>query len=265
MRNLASRQWRRQGSTGWWLLVALLIYLVFAFYTISIDWETLLSGNVRAAAFLSGFLQPDFSERGAAILKGVLDSLAMALTATVVGAVLAIPLALGAAHNIAPWPIFYLCRGFIGLSRAFPEIIIAIFFVAMLGFGTLAGFATLVFATLGFHGKLLAEAIEEIDPAPLEALKSAGANFWQMLHYAVQPQILPRFLGLSWYRLDINFRESAIIGIVGAGGIGATLNTALSRYEYETAAAILLVIIGLVFLAELASGWVRRRVQDAPV
>lgn len=263
--NPAPRQWRAKGAAGRWLLGGLIAYLVFAFYSVSIDWQALFSGNSRAVAFLSGFLQPDFSERGAAILKGVLDSLAMALTATVVGAILAIPLALGAAHNLAPWPIFYLCRGFIGVSRAFPEIIIAIFFVAMLGFGTLAGFATLVFATLGFHGKLLAEAIEEIDPAPLEALKAAGAGFWQMLHYAVQPQILPRFLGLSWYRLDINFRESAIIGIVGAGGIGTTLNTALSRYEYQTAAAILLVIIGLVFLAELASGWLRLQVQNAAV
>ena len=131
----------------------------------------------------------------------------------------------------------------------------------MIGFGPLAGALTLAFATIGFLGKLLAEDIEDIDPKPLEAIRATGGSWFQSMAYGVVPQIAPRFVGLSVYRLDINFRESSVIGIVGAGGIGAALNTAISRYEYDVTAAILIVIVGLVFIAEYASGIIRKRVQ----
>lgn len=258
------KPWRRQRwPWGWLFIVLALLYAVVAFVSIGVDWQRVSAGSARALALLQGFFSPDFGSRAEAIISGILDSLAMALTATVVGVVLSIPVALGAAHNLAPWPIFYFCRGFIVLARAFPEIILAIFFVVMVGFGSLAGFLTLVLATMGFMAKLLAEALEEIDPAPVEALKAVGAPFLAWVHFAVQPQVLPRFWGLSLYRLDINFRESAIIGLVGAGGIGATLNTSLSRYEYATAAAILLIIIVLVFLAEVFSNVLRERIHHA--
>ena len=100
----------------------------------------------------------------------------------------------------------------------------------LFGFGPFAGFVTLSFATIGFYGKLLAEDIEDMDPVQAEAVRATGAGWFQWLNYAVQPQVLPRMIGLGLYRLDINFRESAVVGIVGAGGIGATLNTAFDRY-----------------------------------
>ena len=142
-----------------------------------------------------------------------------------------------------------------------PLKVIAIFLVAMFGFGPFAGFLTLVFATIGFLAKLLAEDIEEIDETQAEAIRATGASWWQLVNYAVQPQVMPRLIGLSLYRLDINFRESAVIGIVGAGGIGATLNTAIDRYEYDSAGGILLIIIGIVMLAEYGSGFIRKRIQ----
>jgi phosphonate transport system permease protein len=174
---------------------------------------------------------------------------------------LSIPVAVGAARNLAPSSIYFICRGFIALSRTLNEIIVAIFLVAMFGFGPFAGFLTLTFATIGFMAKLLAEDIEEIEPAQLEALRATGASPMQVLDYSVLSQVLPRLVGLSLYRLDINFRESAVIGIVGAGGIGATLNTAMDRYEFDSAAAVILVIIGIVLLTEYVSGWIRGRVQ----
>ena len=131
----------------------------------------------------------------------------------------------------------------------------------MFGFGPFAGFLTLAFATIGFLAKLLAEDIEDIDPGQVEAVRATGAGWWQVVNYAIQPQVMPRLIGLSLYRLDINFRESAVIGIVGAGGIGATLNTAIDRYEYDSAGAILLVIIGIVMIAEYSSSYVRKWVQ----
>jgi len=138
---------------------------------------------------------------------------------------------------------------------------LAIFFVKLFGFGPFAGLVTLSLATIGFYGKLLAEDIEDIDPASTEAVRATGAGWLQWINYGVQPQVMPRMIGLALYRLDINFRESAVVGIVGAGGIGATLDTAFNRYEFDSAAAILLIIIGIVMLAEYSSGYVRRWVQ----
>ena len=138
---------------------------------------------------------------------------------------------------------------------------LAIIFVKAVGFGPFAGALTLVVYSVGFVAKLLAERIEEIDFGQVEAMRSAGAGFLTTQVYAVLPQVMPRLIGLSMYRIDINFRESAILGLVGAGGIGATLNTAFDRYEYDTAAAILIIIIGIVMALEYLSGIIRARVQ----
>ena len=196
-----------------------------------------------------------------AIVDGVLESLWMTVTSTVAGILLSIPIALGAARNIAPRPVYYFCRAIIATSRSFQEVILAIFFVKLFGFGPFAGFVTLSVATVGFFAKLLAEDIEDMDATQAEAVKATGGSWFQWLNYGIQPQIMPRFIGLSLYRFDINFRESAIVGIVGGGGIGATLNTAFDRYEFDSVAAILLVIIAIVMFVEYTSGFVRTSVQ----
>jgi len=180
---------------------------------------------------------------------------------TVIGIAISIPVGIGAAKNIAPASVYYFCRGILAVSRSFQEIILAIFFVKLFGFGPFAGLVTLSFATIGFYGKLLAEDIEDMDPSQAEAVRATGAGWLQWLNYGVQPQVMPRMIGLGLYRFDINFRESAVVGIVGGGGIGATLNTAFDRYEFDSAAAILLIIIGIVMLVEYSSGYLRRWVQ----
>ncbi|MEX1166046.1 MAG: phosphonate ABC transporter, permease protein PhnE, partial [Hydrogenophaga sp.] len=218
-------------------------------------------GLERGWEFVLGFLQPDFSSRWDDIVIGFQESLTMTVTATALGVALSLPVAVGAARNLAPTWIYLFCRAFIALSRTLNEIIVAIFLVAMFGFGPFAGFLTLTFATIGFMAKLMAEDIEEIEASQLEALRATGAGYLQVLDFAVLSQVMPRLVGLSLYRLDINFRESAVIGIVGAGGIGATLNTAMDRYEFDSAAAIILVIIAIVMVAEYSSGWLRRRIQ----
>jgi len=179
----------------------------------------------------------------------------------VIGIGISIPVGVGAAKNIAPAPVYYFCRGVLAVSRSFQEIILAIFFVKLFGFGPFAGLVTLSFATIGFYGKLLAEDIEDMHPAPAEAVRASGASLLQWINYGIQPQVVPRMVGLALYRFDINFRESAVVGIVGAGGIGATLDTAFNRYEFDSAAAILLIIIGIVMLVEYTSGYVRRWVR----
>ena len=232
------------------LTIGFIVYLVAAFATIEVDWGRVYVGLDRGWQFVLSFTRPDFVSRWSDIWSGLLESIVMTVAASVVGILISIPIGLGAARNIAPLPVYVICRG-----------IVAILLVAIFGFGPLAGFLTLSFATIGFLSKLLAEDIEAMDRVQAEAIKASGAKWMQWINYGVQPQVMPRLVGLSMYRIDINFRESAILGLVGAGGIGATLNTAFDRYEYATAAAILILIIGIEMVLEYLSGIIRARVQ----
>jgi phosphonate transport system permease protein len=245
----------------WSLGLGAALYLALALGTTEVNWTRVWQGLPRGAQFVAAFFPPDFTSRWTDIADGIAESLWMTVVSTVVGIALSIPVGIGAAKNIAPAPIYYVCRGILAVSRSFQEVLLAIFFVKLFGFGPFAGFVTLSFATIGFYGKLLAEDIEDMDPAQAEAVRATGASFLQWLNFGIQPQVLPRMIGLGLYRLDINFRESAVVGIVGGGGIGATLNTAFDRYEFDSAAAILLIIIGIVMLMEYLSGYLRRWVQ----
>lgn len=253
--------WIASDAVRWTLIGAALIYLAVGIGSLEVNWVRISQGWERGWKFVIAFVSPDFTTRWSDIQTGFIESLTMTVTATVTGVVLSIPFAVGAAKNLAPGWIYLFCRGFIALSRTLNEIIVAILLVAMFGFGPFAGYLTLTFATIGFMAKLLAEDIEEIDASQLEALRATGAGFFQRLDFAVLSQVQPRLVGLSLYRLDINFRESAVIGIVGAGGVGATLNTAMDRYEYDSAAAVILIIIAIVFATEYFSGLIRKRLQ----
>ncbi len=264
--SLGRRTWKRPPLISnpmlrWALIVGAAAYLAVALGTTEVNWARVWEGLPRGKKFLLAFAPPDFASRWDAILDGILESLWMTAVSTVIGILLSVPIALGAARNIAPLPVYYFCRAIIAGSRSFQEVILAIFFVKLFGFGPFAGVVTLSVATIGFFAKLLAEDIEDMDPTQAEAVRATGGGWFQWLNYAIQPQVLPRFIGLSLYRLDINFRESAIVGIVGGGGIGATLNTAFDRYEFDSAAAILIIIIAIVMCVEYTSGYVRKWVQ----
>ncbi|MGV1788036.1 MULTISPECIES: phosphonate ABC transporter, permease protein PhnE [Agrobacterium] len=251
----------RNAGMRWLVYGGALVYFLLATASIDVNWARAYEGLDRGWRFLQGFLVPDFTTRWRDIVAGLQESLTMTVCSTIVGILISIPIGVGAARNLAPAPVYYVCRSIIAVSRAFQEIIIAILLVAMFGFGPFAGFLTLAFATIGFIAKLLAEAIEEIDEKQAEAIRATGASWLQLVNYAVQPQVIPRLIGLSLYRFDINFRESAVIGIVGAGGIGATLNTSIDRYEYDSAGAVLILIIVIVMLAEYGSSLIRKRIQ----
>ena len=261
-----SRRWKKppfikRAWVRWTLGLGAALYLALAFGTTDVNWTRVWEGLPRGGQFIAAFFPPDFISRWPEIVDGIYESLWMTVTSTVVGIAISIPVGLGAARNLAPVPVYYFCRGILAVSRSFQEIILAIFFVKLFGFGPFAGFVTLSFATIGFYGKLLAEDIEDMDRSQAEAVRATGAGWFQWLNYGVQPQVMPRMIGLGLYRLDINFRESAVVGIVGGGGIGATLNTAFDRYEFDSAAAILLVIIAIVMAVEYTSGFVRKWVQ----
>jgi phosphonate transport system permease protein len=243
---------------GLWLLV--LVYLVWSLGALEMDWARVSLGMGRAGNMLARMVPPNFS-RWELLFRGMTESILIAFAASFVGMLLAVPLGLAAAHNLAPRPVYLLARLIIALSRTFHEIIWAIFFVKIVGFGALAGVLTLIVASASFISKMLAEDIENMNPGPVEAVRATGASFAKVLVYAVSPQILPRYLGVSIYRVDANLRHSTVVGIVGAGGIGQVLAASFSRYDYDFSLAILLVIISLVFLGEIFSNWIRKRLR----
>jgi phosphonate transport system permease protein len=221
-----------------------------------------LSGLGYGYALIESMLPPETGgENIWRLADRMVETIAMAMVATVAGIGISLPIAFGAAENLAPRPVYYLSRGIISVSRAIDGLIVAIIAVVALGFGPLAGIVAISFKTIGFFAKLFAEDLEDIDMGGVEAVQATGASRFQRVVYGVVPQVIPRFAGLAVYRWDINIRSSTIVGIVGAGGIGVLLQRAYSRYEYDYVAAILIAIILVVLVAEFVSAFVRRRVQ----
>jgi phosphonate ABC transporter permease subunit PhnE len=174
---------------------------------------------------------------------------------------LSLPLGLAAARNLAPAPLAWATRGLIAMLRTFHPVIVAILFVKAVGFGALAGMLALTVASLGFLGKLVGEAVEEMSMQQVEAVRATGSSFLSLVTMGVLPQVMPRFIGFSAYQLDSNLRNSALVGLVGGGGIGSTLFTAFQRFDYDFVLTIVLAIIAVVMVGEIVSGWMRRLFQ----
>jgi phosphonate transport system permease protein len=255
----ASSLRRRAFPPNWGARVTALMVVIYAIYALGqldITWARLSVGFGEAGRFLARMWPPNFS-RAELLIEGLLESLQIAIIASALGILLALPLGLMAARNLAPWPLAVGTRGFIAFCRSLHYVIVAILFVKAIGFGVLAGVAALTIASVGFIAKLFAEAIEEISMKQVEAIRATGAGFGAVLIYGVLPQVASRFIGFSLYQLDSNLRNSTLVGIVGAGGIGGTLFAAFKRFDYDFVAAILLSIIALIFIAELVSARIR--------
>jgi phosphonate transport system permease protein len=247
-------------ATNWgarvgWLV--LLVYVVYAMSTLDFTWRRFVDGMGHAQVFLGRMFPPNF-ENWDAILKGMKESLEIAVLASFVGILLSLPIGLLAARNLMPGWVSWTARGVIALARAFHPVIVAIVFVKAIGFGAIAGVMALIVASIGFIAKLFAEAIEEISLKQVEAVRATGAGFMNVIFFGVLPQVLARFIGFSTYQFDSNVRNSTMVGIVGAGGIGAPLFVAFQRFDYDVVAAILIAIIAVVFIAEVVSTRIQR-------
>ncbi|HXG80477.1 MAG TPA: phosphonate ABC transporter, permease protein PhnE [Sphingomicrobium sp.] len=248
--------------TGRAALVALVLYVVYAGSFLELTWARFVAGLGHGARFVSRMFPPDLAPDKLALLYGgMAESLQIAIIATVAGVLLSLPLGLAAARNLSPWPLAWFARALIALFRSFHPVIVAILFVKSVGFGALAGMLALVVASLGFLSKLVAEAVEEMSMNPVEALRSAGAPFLSVVVMGVLPQVMPRFIGFAAYQLDSNLRNSALVGLVGGGGIGSTLFTAFQRFDYDFVLTIVLAIVAVVMIGEIASAWMRRLFQ----
>jgi phosphonate transport system permease protein len=237
-------------------LIALAIYVIYACAQLEITWDRFQIGLANAEKFFSRLFPPNFS-RGELLVKGLLESLEIAVLASTLGIILALPIGLCAARNLMPAWVTWPARLIIVMARSFHPVIVAILFVKAVGFGALAGILALTVASVGFIGKLFTEAIEEISLKQVEAVCATGAPFTSMLWYGVLPQVFSRFIGFATYQLDSNLRNSTMVGIVGAGGIGGTLFAAFQRFDYDFVCAILISIIALIMLGEVLATAVR--------
>jgi phosphonate transport system permease protein len=237
--------------------IALAIYVVYALSRLEITWDRFVLGLDNGARFLGRMFPPKIVQPDS-LLKGLTESLEIALLASFLGILIALPVGLLAARNLMPvwatWP----ARAIIAMSRTFHPVIVAIVFVKAVGFGAMAGILALMVASVGFIGKLFAEAIEEISLKQVEAVRATGAPFMSVIAFGVMPQVFGRFVGFATYQLDSNLRNSTMVGIVGAGGIGGTLFSAFQRFDYDFVCAILLCIIGLIMAGEILAQWVRK-------
>ena len=247
-------------SRALWLV--LLVYVVYAVGILDVSWERFVRGLDNGGKFLGRMFPPDFDARKLELLwVGMVESMQIAVLATAAGVMLSLPLGLLAARNLMPAWVAWSARGVIALCRSFHPVITAILFVKAVGFGALAGVLALVVASMGFISKLFAEAIEEMSLKQVEAVRATGAGFFNVLIMGVLPQVNARAIGFCAYQLDSNLRNSTMVGIVGGGGIGATLFTAYQRFDYDFVLTILLAIIAVIMVSEILSGQLRKAFQ----
>lgn len=249
-----------QALLSWvlWLLgtaVVLYCWQVIAGLT---RWEFVADAPEQAGIFLRRMFPPNWSymER---LWQPLWDTLNIATLGTLISLVIAVPVAFLAARNTSPHPVVrYVALLVIVTSRSVNSLIWALILVAIIGPGLLAGVLAIALRSVGFVSKLLYEAIEEIDEEPVEAIKSTGASGQQVLTYAIVPQVLPAFTGISVFRWDINIRESTVLGLVGAGGIGIQLQGSIDTLRWSQVSVILICIFVMVFISEWLSARVRQ-------
>ena len=237
------------------------LYVIYASAQLDVTLARFVAGLGHAATFLNRMFPPNF-ERYNLLIKGLSESLEIAVLASTLGIFLALPLGLLGARNLMPGWASWPARTIVAFCRALHPVIVAILFVKAVGFGALAGILALTVASIGFIGKLFTESIEEISLKQVEAVRATGASFANVIIFSVLPQVFPRFIGFCTYQFDSNLRNSTMVGIVGAGGIGGTLFSAFQRFDYDYVCAILISIITLIMIGELLANVIRRVFLD---
>lgn len=263
-KDLSQAQWKlrttRQQWLIWlgWLAGVSLFLLCWKVISDNTMWVFVQDAPKQGADLISRMLPPDWAYSNR-LWKALWDTINIATLGTILGIIMAFPCAFLAARNTTPHPII---RSFalmiIVSSRSINSLIWAMLLVTILGPGILAGILAIALRSIGFVGKLLYEAIEEIHPTPVEAITATGASRMQVMSYAVLPQVMPAFAGISIYRWDINIRESTVLGLVGAGGIGLQLNAAINSLAWDRVSIIFILIFATVLVSEYISAKVRK-------
>jgi phosphonate transport system permease protein len=259
-RGAAPRRVTRPGvaTLAVWLVVAL--FLAGAVQGAEVSLVEFVEGLPNLADFVARMFPPDV-ERLPAILAALFETFQMAAVGTVLGIVLSVPIAVAASRNLSPHPVvYYLARGLISFFRTIPDLIWGLIFVIMVGLGPFAGTLAIAVDTMGFCGRFFAEAMEDVDDGPQEALTTLGATRTGVIASAVLPAAMPSFITTSLFNLELATRSSVVLGIVGAGGIGMELKVAMDLFRYDEALTILLAIFVLVLAVERLGAHVRGRI-----
>ena len=236
-------------------LAVLAIYGWFLAAT-EVSLSRFLRGLPWMADFLRRMVPPDLSVLGSAVV-GALQTLQIAVVGTTVAAFVALPLGFLSARNVAPASVFYPARAVLNFFRSIDTMVYALFFVAAVGLGPFPGVLAVVTYTAMTLAKLYSEAIEGIEPGPVEAITATGATRFQILRFGILPQVSPLFASYILYRLETNIRAATILGFVGAGGIGFYIQTYLRMINYPAASAVLLVLVAMVMGIDFASSRLR--------
>jgi len=261
-----AKAWRRRAPIAqlaiWaaWLAGALAFLACWQLISEKTIWPFVLDAPAQAADLAGRMVPPDLSFM-TRLWRPLWDTLNIATLGTVIGILVALPVAYCAARNTTPSAALArpLALFIIVSSRSINSLIWALMLVTIVGPGVLAGMLAIALRSIGFCAKLLYEAIEEIDASKAEAVRATGASNAQVTAYGIVPQVMPAFAGISVFRWDINIRESTVLGLVGAGGIGLPLNAAITSLAWTQVSLILLLIIATVVLSE----WVSAKVRHA--
>lgn len=246
---------RRAWWIGWAVILAAFLWSARA---TEVSASRMVEGLPFMLDFLRRMVPPDPAVLRHAI-TGAIQTVQIALVGTGVAALLALPVGFAAAQNVAPPWLFYIARTLLNAFRAIDTLVYALFFVAAVGLGPFPGVLAVVAYTATVLAKLYSEAIEAIDPGPVEAVRATGAGPLQVLRWGVLPQLVPQFLSFTLYRFETNIRAAAILGFVGAGGIGFYIQNYLRMLNYPAASTVLMVLVALVMIVDFVSSRLRAR------
>ena len=245
-------------AAGGTVLAGIILYVSAIDTNVSLP--ELARGLPAIADYLGRMFPPDWSYTPR-IVQPTVETIEIAIWGTVLGILLSIPLGLMAARNISPhFAVYGTARFILNALRGVSELVFALIFVSAVGLGPFPGILALALHNAGMLGKFYAEAIEAIDPGPVEAMHATGAGWFQTVAYAIVPQILPHFVTYNLYRFEVSIRSATVLGLVGAGGIGFHLISSIRLFDYQTTAMILLVIIALVVLTDHVGSKLRAKI-----
>ncbi|WEG12900.1 phosphonate ABC transporter, permease protein PhnE [Pullulanibacillus sp. KACC 23026] len=247
------------------LTVTVIVLVLFGWSLTSVN-SIDQKGMKVAGSIITGILHPDLSlllnVSTQSVLYLLVQTVAIAFLGTLVGAILSIPFAFLAASNIVPKPVSWIVRLFLILVRTIPAIVYGLMFIRVTGPGPFAGVLTVGITSIGMLAKLYVDAIEELDTRVLESMTSIGCTTFEKIRYGILPQLFSIFLSVTIYRFDMNMREASILGLVGAGGIGAPLMFAMSGYKWNQVGSILYGLVILILIIEFISNKLRAKLVN---
>jgi phosphonate transport system permease protein len=259
------RVWRRftraQRLSRFAVYLAVVAAIVAALRTVEVIPEFIADAPDQVVDLLARMWPIDFAHYPQAIHAALMETIHIATLGTLLALVLALPVGVLAAHSLVPsLPVNLAAKLILVSSRSVNSLVWALLFVGIFGPGALAGTLAIAFRSIGFVGKLFGEALDEAPRGPVEALSAAGAPWLARLAFGYWPQVRPAFWSIALFRWDINVRESAVLGLVGAGGIGMVLDSALNLFQWPRVAMVLVAIFAVVIAAEAVVTQVRKRV-----